>query len=279
MNTLSYTAREQEIQDLLEKYQKFQKESKNPYIRYFFKTDSKTILIYTSNKVVIQSKEEVEPVFAFQNHAGSDESGVGDYFGPLTVCATVVFEKDLAFLKQFNIRDSKQLKDDQIREIAPKLMQSLVYSLLVLDNEKYNEEKRKYNLNEFKALMHNQAYIHLSKKILLPTLKVIDQFCEPEIYYHYLKNRETVELQFHTKAENKFLAVACASIIARYAFLCEMDKMNQKYDVIFPLGAGNKVDDFGIVFIEKYGKDELNSVAKVHFRNTEKIFNKKDNNS
>ncbi len=149
MNIKSYIASEEEILDLCRQYQDFQKESKNPYIRYFFKTDSKTISIYTSNKVVIQSKEEIKSSFDFQDHAGSDESGVGDYFGPLTVCATVVTEKDLAFLSQFNIKDSKQLKDDQIKKIAPELMKKLIYSLLILDNKTYNIENQKYNLNEF----------------------------------------------------------------------------------------------------------------------------------
>ncbi len=271
MNIKSYIASEEEILDLCRQYQDFQKESKNPYIRYFFKTDSKTISIYTSNKVVIQSKEEIKSSFDFQDHAGSDESGVGDYFGPLTVCATVVFEKDLDFLQQFNIRDSKQLKDDQIKKIAPELMKKLIYSLLILDNKTYNIENQKYNLNEFKALMHNQAYLHLARKVDLPKLKVIDQFCEPKIYYRYLKNRKTIDLQFHTKAENKFLAVACASIIARYAFLKEMEKMNQKYDMIFPLGASDKVDDFGKEFVGKYGVHELEKVGKIHFKNTDKM--------
>ncbi len=271
MNIKSYIASEEEILDLCRQYQDFQKESKNPYIRYFFKTDTKTISIYTSNKVVIQSKEEIKSSFDFQDHAGSDESGVGDYFGPLTVCATVVTEKDLAFLSQFNIKDSKQLKDDQIKKIAPELMKKLIYSLLILDNKTYNIENQKYNLNEFKALMHNQAYLHLARKVDLPKLKVIDQFCEPKIYYRYLKNRKTIDLQFHTKAENKFLAVACASIIARYAFLKEMEKMNQKYDMIFPLGASDKVDDFGKEFVGKYGVHELESVGKIHFKNTDKM--------
>lgn len=271
MNTKSYTATENEIMNLYQEYQEFLQESKNPYIRYFFKTDSITISVYKTNKVVIQSKKELEATFEFVEHAGSDESGSGDYFGPLTVCAVIVEESDLQFLSNLNIKDSKQIKDSQIRVIAPKLMERLKHSLLILDNTTYNLENKKYNLNEFKALMHNQAYIHLSKKAQLPKLKVIDQFCDPKVYYRYLKDRDFIKLDFYTKAENKFLAVACASIIARYAFLSEIDKLCKKYNTLLPLGGGSKVDEFGKEFVQQYGEKELEKVAKLHFKNTMKI--------
>ena len=73
------------------------------------------------------------------------------------------------------------------------------------------------------------------------------------------------------KAEDKNLSVACASVISRYVFLTEMDKLNKKYNITFPKGAGIKVDEVGKELVKKYGKDILNEISKVSFKNTEKI--------
>ena len=80
-------------------------------------------------------------------------------------------------------------------------------------------------------------------------------------------------LNFETKAENKFIAVACAAIIARYAFLDYFDQLSEKYDFMFPKGAGKSVDIKGKEFVKIHGGSALRDVAKLHFINTQRILN------
>lgn len=248
------------------------------YTLFQAKLDKGTITAYQSKKVVFSGEDALLYALQFetksQEQAGSDEVGTGDYFGPITVCAVYLAQEDFEFLKQFNIMDSKAIRDDIILEIAPKLMSKLTYSLLVLDNEKYNEIHAKLNLNAIKAQLHQKAYAHLREKLngKLPQLCVVDQFSPKEKYYSYLKDDYGItHLTFETKAENKYPSVACGAIIARYAFLKALEKYSEKYDMTFLKGASAKVDEFGQQFVERYGLDELKKVAKLHFLNTSRI--------
>ena len=206
--------------------------------------------------------------------AGSDEVGTGDYFGPVVVCACIVNPNDVDFLNQLGVNDSKMMTDELILKIGPQLIQRLLYSLLVLDNAKYNEIHPHNNMVAIKAKLHNQAYVHLRKKANgLPSLCIVDQFVAKNTYYKYLQGQpEVVEgLHFETKAEHKYLAVAASSVIARYAFLKKMEEMNHKFGMIFEKAASYKVDQSGVQFVKKYRQNALNEVAKIHFVNTKKI--------
>ena len=264
-----------------------------PYRDYRIEYDSCIINIYTSGKVMFQgenariyaasffSLEEVEkqeeekqaaPASVFPQ-AGSDEVGTGDYFGPICVCACYMDKKIYRKVKQLNLIDSKQLTDKRILEIGSELLKHVPHSLLILDPEKYNSVHKESNLNKIKALMHNKAYLNLKDKgIKLPKLVVIDQFCSISAYYNYLKEEKDVvrNITFQTKAENSYVSVACGAIISRYAFLKEMEKMGEKYQMEFPKGAGSKVDAFIKEFVDKYGIEELNRVGKTDYKNTEK---------
>ncbi len=266
-----------------------------PYALYQIKTNDCTITAYESLKVVFQGEGasfyasnygEIEtktptiakPVAAKIKIAypqcGSDEVGTGDYFGPVVVCATCIKAEDLDYLKQYAIQDSKQIKDSDILVIAPKLMERLTYSLLILSNEKYNQVHETNNMNAIKAKLHNQAFLHLEKKLQEPLQHVIvDQFTPEKSYYNYLTNEPNVfnRIHFETKAESKYLSVACASMIARYHFLLAMDNMSEKYDFPFPKGAGKGVDELGVKFLHKYDEPTLYKVCKYHFKNTQKV--------
>ncbi len=248
--------------------------------------DDCSIVIYDSGKVVFQGKnaemyaasffpqilEEVKgPVFP---QAGSDEVGTGDFFGPVCVCAAYVDEKRYEKIKDLNIIDSKQLTDKAILEMAPKIIKSVPHSLMILDNAHYNEVYLHNNMNRIKARMHNQGYLNLRKKgIKLPELIVIDDFCGEDLYYHYLSGEKKVVtgITFETKAENKYISVACGAIISRYAFLKAMEEMSEKYGCTFPKGAGKAVEEFAGEFIKKHSPEELRNVAKLNFKTMEKI--------
>ena len=263
-----------------------------PYASWQLKLEGCVITCYSSGKVVFQGADAEVYASPYQAsaqmpaqaetavpsevrlpQAGSDEVGTGDYFGPVCVCATIVLPEQLPLLQKLGVRDSKALTDADIRRIAPELMKALTYSLLIVDNRKYNEVHAVSNMNAVKAKLHNQAYVNLSRKTALPSFKIIDQFAEEPIYYHYLKKEPTVVrgIHFETKAENKYPAVGAASIIARYAFLISMDEMEKKYDMHFQKGAGTAVDHDAREFAKRYGFDRLGEVAKLHFKNTERI--------
>lgn len=253
-----------------------------PYAIYQIKTSDCTITAYESGKIVFQGEgadfyADNKPTKTSKKkypECGSDEVGTGDFFGPVVVCATCVEAKDLPLMDSLNIQDSKQLKDSDILVIAPKLMETLTYSLLVLENERYNLVHATNNMNAIKAKLHNQAFLHLANKLKNPCDNIIiDQFTPEKSYYGYLKNEEKVvrNIHFETKAENKYLSVACGSIIARYTFLTAMDQLSEQYNFTFPKGAGAGVDQAGAEFVRAHDLDTLKKVSKYHFKNTEKI--------
>lgn len=253
-----------------------------PYARWQLRVEGCTITCYQSDKVVFQGKDAEVYAAPFLHkdiilpQAGSDEVGTGDYFGPVCVCACIVEEKDIDAIKKLGVRDSKQLTDDEIRVIAPQLMKRLRYSLLIVTNEKYNQVHDTSNMNAIKSKLHNQAYVNLSRKAPLPDFKVIDQFTPAPSYYRYLNGEKTIVrgIHFETKAEDKYPAVGSASMIARYAFLKCMDDMETKFDMHFQKGASAKTDEDARYFIQKYGIARLNEVAKLHFKNTERVTDK-----
>jgi ribonuclease HIII len=265
-----------------------------PYAKWQLRPENCVITCYASGKTVFQGKDASVYASAFINtdmpsvkakknvstkkagsfpQAGSDEVGTGDYFGPVCVCATIVSPEDLSLLQELGVRDSKQLNDADIRRIAPKIMKQIPYSLLILDPAKYNEVHKDNNMNAIKSKLHNQAYVNLTKKYLLPSLKVIDQFTPENLYYRYLKGEKEIirGIHFETKAEDKYPAVGAGSVIARYAFLTKMDEMEKKWNMSFQKGAGTKVDACAKEFIKKYSFDELSEIAKMHFKNTERL--------
>lgn len=264
-----------------------------PYAIFQVKTSDCTITAYESGKVVFQGEgadfyaqsfgkveakqEKVKNAagsipITYPQH-GSDEVGTGDYFGPVVVCACRVEEKDIPILSSLRIQDSKQITDQAIMEIAPTLMETLIHSVLILSNEKYNQVHEQDNMNAIKAKLHNQAFLHLQDKINGPIKNIIiDQFTPESSFYRYLAKEPKVicPIHFETKAENKYLSVACASIIARYTFIKAIQQMSKAYDFPFPKGAGKHVDEAGAAFIKRFGEETLYKVCKYHYKNTEK---------
>ncbi len=276
-----FLADEQTINRIIKSFDKEYFVTPPQYALYCIQYDDCVITIYNSKKVMFQGKNAeiyAASFFAdkevFLPQCGRDEVGTGDFFGPVCVCACYIDENIYKKIKHLNIIDSKMLNDTQIIDIAKQLIKNVPHSLLILDNAKYNQVNPENNLNQIKAKMHNKCYVNLkSKGIELPELIVIDDFCGPDNFYRYIKNEPDViqNLRFETKAENKYLAVAAGALIARYAFLDSLEKMNKKYDCNFPKGAGTVVDEFAQEFVNKYGFDELSNVAKLNFKNIQKI--------
>lgn len=292
MANVTVTMTQAQMEETKKRYPNAEIRKNPPYALYQLKLSDCVITAYTSGKVVFQGEGAELHAQGFQvstkksssstpsphpsigyPQCGSDEVGTGDYFGPVVVCAAYVAQEDVAFLKALGIQDSKAVNDTVIRELAPQLMQRLPHSLLILNNAKYNQIHETDNMVAIKCKLHNQAYVHLKKKVAQwPKDVIVDQFVQGSSYYRYLKDEEQVVrgIHFETKAENKYLAVASGSIIARYAFLLSFDAMQQQYDFAFLKGASSKVDQNIKDFVNRFGKEELWKVAKLHFANTKK---------
>jgi len=207
---------------------------------------------------------------------GSDETGTGDFFGPVTVAACYVRSDQVELVRELGVKDSKQLTDDIMRKIAPDLQATLIYSVLTLKNVKYNEIQEQGNSQgKIKALLHNQALKHVLRKMdgEKPTHILIDQFAKRDTFYKYLIDEPEIireNVLFSTKAEGIHVAVAAASIIARVAFLEEMDKMSAIAGVTLPKGAGPRVDEAAARILLKGGEAKLKTLTKWHFANAEK---------
>lgn len=279
-NTITLELDENQQMEFFSHWSSFGEVKHPQYTRYQLKLENAVVTAYLSGKTVFQGKDAAVYAAAYQTkldvilpQAGSDEVGTGDYFGPVCVCASIITSDNMSLIDSCNVRDSKQITDKEILKIAPILEKEIIHSTVIVTPEKYNQVHKKYNMNAIKALLHNQAYLNLKKKHKLPSLIVIDQFAEEPIYYHYLKNEKDVvrHIHFETKAEDKYPAVGVSSILARYAFLKTMQKMEQLYDMPFQKGSGSKADICAKEFIERYGFDQLGKVAKLHFKNTEKV--------
>lgn len=208
------------------------------------------------------------------NSIGSDEVGTGDFFGPVVVTASYVTKEDIPFLEKLGVKDSKKLTDESIKKIVPQIIKKIPYSSIIITNEKYNQKySTNMNLNTMKAILHNKVLLNLSSKYSGYDKIVIDQFTPERTYYKYLNKVPNVQknITFVTKGEDKCLSVACSSLISRYIFIKEFDKLSKELNITLPKGAGDIVDEVGASIVKKYGIDTLNKYAKLNFKNLEKI--------
>lgn len=212
-----------------------------------------------------------------ESHIGSDESGTGDYFGPVTTCAVYVTNKQINELEKLGIQDSKAITDQNVLSLSNELVNlNIPYSLLILHNEKYNSlQKQGWSQGKMKAMLHHHAIKNVVEKIESERFSgiLIDQFCQPNVYLKYIESENESLLPhtfFMTKAESYSIAVAAASIIARASFLKEMDKLSEKIGFTLLKGASNKVDELIAQIIREKGESILQTCAKLHFANTEK---------
>lgn len=293
---------EKEILQVIAAYESVKVTRNAPGARFGARLKDTSITVYNSGKVLFQGsgasreasrfgtvKKDASPAkkqttkgdvlppnFANLSVVGSDETGTGDFFGPVTVAACYVPQDKIELVQELGVKDSKQLTDDLMRQIAPNLKAALVHSILTVPNPKYNEIQAQGNSQgKIKALLHNQALKHVLRKMgdVKPTYILIDQFAERGVYYNYLKNEPEVireNVVFSTKAEGVHLAVAAASVLARVAFLEEMDRLSANIGLTLPKGAGPKVDEVAAKILLKHGEATLKTMTKWHFVNLEK---------
>lgn len=233
-----------------------------------------SVLLFGEEKPTEEKKEEKLKFVDFGEQIGSDEVGVGDFYLPMIVVAAYINKHQYQRLKELGVTDSKKLSDKKIRELGPILVKEFEFSKLTLSNEKYNEMISKgENINSLKAKMHNRALSNLHQKYIDVIAIYVDQFVSENKYYSYLtKDDEPIVhgISFKTKGESRFPCVALASVIARYSFLLEKDKLEQEYGLEFPCGAGKKADEFKKVLLDKVGQSQFDKLVKKNFKNYSK---------
>jgi ribonuclease HIII len=288
-----------EIKEKMIEYYKDKKRDKViPYVVFQAQDEDTVITMYESGKVMFQGtsadvdaamwgvalentkekqeeKKKVNTMYYNASAVGSDEVGTGDYYGPIVVTACFVDKKDLDELKKLGVGDSKKIDDDRILKIAPQIAKIVKYKSVILTNKEYNEKYTKdINMNKIKAILHNRVLYQLvNEEKPKYDYIIVDEFARENRYYEYLNDQKVVQrgITFLTKAEDISPAVGCASIISRYIFLKEFDKLCDSIHMPLPKGAGKDVDTIGEEVVEKYGEDKLKEIAKYNFKNTDRI--------
>lgn len=223
----------------------------------------------TSQAKLIQTEDFTHD---FSDWIGTDESGKGDFIGPLVTAGVYVKREQVDFLTNLNIKDSKKLTDKFILKIAPQIKQNCLFSVVTINPEKYNELYLKFNnLNKLLAWAHSRAIENLLEKVPSCENAISDKFADESLIKNALfKNGKKINLVQRTKAESD-IAVACASILAREEFVKRTEKLKAIYKIDFSKGGSDIATKQAQEFANQYGKDKLKLIAKTHFKNMTKI--------
>ena len=259
-----------------------------------------TASLYNSGKFVLQGKEVSEIVKNFEGYMnissamklqeisesvkeaekedynkeeyiGTDESGKGDFFGPLVIAGVYVNVELTKKFKEIGIKDSKKLEERAIIKLSEEIKNSAPYSAVTIMPERYNELYKSFkNLNKLLAWGHARAIENVLDKQPCK-FALSDKFGNESLIKNALmKNGRKIELEQKTQGES-YIAVAAASIIARAEFVKRCRDLNEKYKIEFPKGASDKVILKAREFINLYGKEQLKTVAKMHFKTVNQL--------
>lgn len=219
--------------------------------------------------------EEVLQPSMFQPHFGVDESGKGDFFGPLVIAGVYVDPPIARCLLAAGVVDSKRIGSDaRIRALAAAVRATpgVAVQVVAIGPEKYNELHRSFgNLNRLLAWGHARVIEGLLGQRPDCPRALSDQFARPEVLERALKGKGlTIQLEQRTKAESD-VAVAAASILARERFIDWLAKTSEAGGVVLPPGASSAVIEAGKEVVKRHGRDALGRVAKLHFRTSGQV--------
>lgn len=232
-------------------------------------------LIFIDDPVVIDEKTINKDYLDNSYQIGTDEVGVGDFFGPLVVAATYVTPENLNLIEKLGIKDSKKMTDTKILEIGPIVEKYFLHEVCLCSPKKLVDLKNNgWNMHKIMANLHNTAQNNLLSKIKVnPSTKIyIDEFSNENLYFKYLvTNKPNLPIHFETKGESLYPSVACSSVLARYHFLKIWEKMNEYFKTEIPKGAGEEVDKTVQKLLRKYSLKDLKPYMKTFFRNYKDI--------
>lgn len=227
--------------------------------------------IIFGEKLLSDSKPEIEPEIPY---IGTDESGKGDYFGPLVVAGVYTTPDAGKLLKDLGVRDSKELSDFQIDQLANEIekLNEIISDVVLISPEKYNQLYEKMgNLNRLMGWAHARVIENLLGKCDAREV-ISDKFGNEKIILDALQQKgRAITLKQVTKAE-KFVAVAAASIIARNSVNKWFKIQSRKYGCKIPKGASAEVENIAKEILATYGGEEMKKLVKVHFKTSNKVF-------
>ena len=209
---------------------------------------------------------------------GTDESGKGDYFGPLVSAGVYVDEQTAKDLIASGIKDSKELSDSKNMELAKEIARICkgCFAVIEISPEKYNDLYEQFreenkNLNTLLAWGHAKAIEEILSKVDCK-VAIADQFADESVILGKLQeNGKKIRLKQMHKAE-QHIAVAAASILSRARFLEKLSKLSNEYKIDLPKGVSQAVIEKAKKFVDMYGKELLRKVAKLHFKTTTEVF-------
>ena len=255
------------------------------------KTSTFQAVYYTSGKLLVQGKEvsdtvekinkilgknsisekKEEILMSAEKYIGTDESGKGDFFGPLVVAGVQVNPDNKQKFIDLGVKDSKKLDDKKILQLANIIKANAVHSVVVMTPVKYNELYNKFkNLNKLLAWGHARAIENILEKSPCE-YALADKFGDESLIQNALMQKgKSITLKQMVRAEAD-IAVACASVIARAEFVKRMTDMESKYELAMSKGASDKVVQQAKEFVKKYSFERLNEVAKIHFKTVNEL--------
>lgn len=268
-----------------------------PYARFGAQSDSDkvNVTVYNSGKLVVQGKgtedfvqfylephilgearlgyEHVHDPTILAPRMGVDESGKGDFFGPLVVAGVYLDETTARALMGLGVRDSKTITSDQrIETLARAIREQTQWEVVVIGNEKYNQlQAQMGTVNNLLAWAHARVIENLLAKVPNCPRAISDQFGNKRLVAQALMERgRKIELVQRHKAESD-LAVAAASILARDEFVRRLRQLGRQFGVALPKGASAAVRAAAVELVRKHGAEVLKKVAKTHFRTSQQV--------
>jgi ribonuclease HIII len=264
----------------------------NPsYTLFAAKKKGLNCTLYESGKLMVQGKDLQEFMeFYLEPHIlkslkftymdqdidltariGIDESGKGDFFGPLCIAGVFAEGSNIANLKKIGVKDSKSLNDLNIVKIGKKIKQEYPHHIVKINPAKYNELYAQFkNLNHLLGWGHATA---IEQLVLLTNCQnvIIDQFADESVVIRALQ-RKSIQLNLNQRHRGEEdLVVAAASILARMTFVEAMDHLSEKYKMEIPKGASAKTIQVGKKLVREYGSEVLEQTGKMHFKTLDKI--------
>ena len=229
------------------------------------KNKQQTLFMSQEHQINEQNQEIPLP------HIGVDESGKGDFFGPLVIAGVLATEENSKKFIEAGIKDSKKLTDDKILKLAGLIKANATHSVVVIGNEKYNELYAKFNnLNKLLAWGHARVIENILEKEPC-SYALSDKFGNESLIKNALIDKgKNIILEQRVRGEAD-IAVAAASILARAEYVNRMQTLSSRYEIELPKGASDKVLMTGKNFAQKYGNEKLKFVAELHFKTYNQI--------
>jgi len=268
--------------------------SKPQYTVFSAKKKGLSCTLYESGKLMVQGKDtptfmefylepEVLGTFTYSYgdlqidqtaRIGIDESGKGDFFGPLCIAGVYASGEEILKLKDIGVKDSKSISDSTIHKIGQKIRKAYSYHIVKINPLKYNELYQKFgNLNHLLAWGHATTIEALVSKTRCTNV-IIDQFAAEKVVLTALK-RKNLDVNLHQRHRGEEdLVVAAASILARQEFLNGLAKLGTDFSMKLPKGASSMTIEAGGRFLIKYGREAMKNVAKLHFKTLDAILSK-----